>query len=257
MGPAELAYRRSIEIDPLLADTHLQLGHVLKLQGKLEDAKASYETALELDPQSIFARNEAAALGEVSVGPKGVVDEARLVFDCSDLIEHFHHARLPTGIQRVQVNIIESGLSLDDFTRQVRITFCTKHDPRWHGIPRLDFLALVNAAQQPDSVGDAAWQAILNRICGTNTAPQFEFAKGDTLINIGTSWWVEDYFLRIRNIKAEFGVRYAPFVHDCMPLATPEHCTENLTRSLPPGWRASSATPTTFSPIRARRKPIS
>ena len=233
--PAELAYRRSVEIDPLLADTHLQLGHVLKLQGKLADAKASYETALELDPQSSFARTEAAALGSValesaSVGPKDVVAEGRLVFDCSDLVERFHHARLPTGIWRVQVNIIESGLSLDNFVRRVRIVFCTKYDPRWLEIPRLDFLSLVNAAQQLDSVGESAWETIVNRICTLDAAPEFEFAKGDTLINLGSSWWVEDYFLRIRNMKAEFGVKYAPFVHDCMPLATPEHCTENLTR---------------------------
>ena len=36
---AEVAYRKALSLDPSSADTHLQLGHVLKLQGKKVRAK--------------------------------------------------------------------------------------------------------------------------------------------------------------------------------------------------------------------------
>ncbi len=110
LAAAEAAYRKSVDIDPLVADTHLQLGHALKLQGKLAEAKASYERALEIDPRLGAAKTEVTALSELSVEssksmPK-TVEVARLVFECSDLTEYFVDNRLPTGIQRVQINII-------------------------------------------------------------------------------------------------------------------------------------------------------
>jgi glycosyltransferase involved in cell wall biosynthesis len=231
---AESAYRTSLEIDPPVSDTHLQLGHVLKLQGRLGDAKASYETALEVDPRSTAAANEVTALSELSIDSKKTrtkaLSQSRLVFECSDLTEYFNDNRLPTGIQRVQINIIQSGLALEEFARRIRVIFYSRDDRCWHEIAGLDFLSLVNAALQPHSVSDAAWRKIHNRICGAKTAPEFDFAQGDTLINLGTSWWIEDYFLRVRNLKDEYDLKYVPFVHDCIPLVTPEHCAENLTK---------------------------
>jgi tetratricopeptide (TPR) repeat protein len=253
---AESTYRTSIDIDRLVADTHLQLGHVLKLQGRLADAKDSYETALALDPRSDAAREEVEALERLSVDslaprsaaarteagaprepsvdtvlPRRIsVVQPRLIFECGDLVEYFIENRVPTGIQRVQINIIQSGLTLGEFARRIRIIFYSRFDRNWHEIAALDFLSLVNAALQLRSVSDSAWHGIRTRICSGDTAPLFEFAKHDTLINIGTSWWIEDYFLRIRNLKDQFDLKYIPFVHDCIPLVTPEHCAENLTK---------------------------
>src|SRR6266436_4376381 len=50
LAQAELAYRRGLSLDPGVADTYLQLGHVLKLQGKTEEAQAAYLHAFALDP---------------------------------------------------------------------------------------------------------------------------------------------------------------------------------------------------------------
>ena len=49
--------------EPGLADTHLQLGHVLKLQGKTPAAQAAYLHAFALDPAMPFPTEELAALG--------------------------------------------------------------------------------------------------------------------------------------------------------------------------------------------------
>ncbi len=56
------------------------------------------------------------------------------------------------------------------------------------------------------------------------------FRRGATLVNLGTSWWLRNYFLSVRNAKAEFDIRYVPFVHDCIPALMPEHCVHDLTR---------------------------
>jgi hypothetical protein len=50
LAQAEIAYRRALALDSVVADSHLQLGHVLKLQGKIHEAEACYLRALARDP---------------------------------------------------------------------------------------------------------------------------------------------------------------------------------------------------------------
>ena len=48
---AEDYFRRASQLEPDYADSHNNLGNVLKEQGKLEEAEISYRTALKLDPR--------------------------------------------------------------------------------------------------------------------------------------------------------------------------------------------------------------
>src|ERR1019366_120255 len=47
---AETAYRRSLALDGSVADTHLQLAHLLKLRSRWGEAADAYGRALQLDP---------------------------------------------------------------------------------------------------------------------------------------------------------------------------------------------------------------
>lgn len=232
---AENAYRKALEIAPSVDDTHLQLGHVNKLLGKLVEASAAYERALMLRPENADARRELDALREIGVSPgqadsagmPALSDEPRTVFDCSDLVQYLRDNRLPTGIQRVQTNIVSSYMSLGDLSHRAAIVFFDADEATWHEIPLTDFHRLVNSAQNIDGVGTQAWEAIRHQICGA-AAPTFRFRTGDVLVNLGTSWWIPDYFMHIRNLKRDFGIRYLPFIHDCIPLIVPEYCSKSL-----------------------------
>ncbi|PNB44463.1 hypothetical protein C1X73_35915, partial [Pseudomonas sp. FW305-130] len=55
---AEAAYRRAISIDDQNADSHVQLGHALKISGRLAEAARAYMAAFELDPSLSEALRE-------------------------------------------------------------------------------------------------------------------------------------------------------------------------------------------------------
>jgi Tfp pilus assembly protein PilF len=63
VGAAEMAYRRSLSLSPDTADTHLHLGHVLKLQGRMDEAATAYLRSAVLDPALCHPRDELIGLG--------------------------------------------------------------------------------------------------------------------------------------------------------------------------------------------------
>jgi hypothetical protein len=63
LAQAELAYRKALSLEAGAADPHLQLGHVLKLQGKIEEAQAAYLRAFVLDPLLPHPLEELRGLG--------------------------------------------------------------------------------------------------------------------------------------------------------------------------------------------------
>lgn len=63
LAAAEQAYRAAIALRPEEPETHLHLGHVLKLQGRADQAIEAYIDALRHDPGYLPARNEIIAAG--------------------------------------------------------------------------------------------------------------------------------------------------------------------------------------------------
>ena len=155
----------------------------------------------------------------------------QVVFDVSDLIHYFHHARLPTGIQRVQIEIIDS--LLDDPPADCALViacFRQQHD-FWVDLPTDFFRNLCTLSLRGGATDAPEWtQALYKLGAFLSQRPRLAFAKDAFLINLGTSWWLRNYFLHVRAAKATYGIRYVPYVHDCIPVITPEHCVETLTR---------------------------
>lgn len=146
-------------------------------------------------------------------------------------MDYFSHSRAPTGIQRVQLNVIAHALEAPgEGVRTAVVAF----DPGrgfWREIPRPLFRRLWELSRTgadhraPD--WEAARHAALRAVAEGADHP---FPPGSWLVNLGTSWWIKDYFARVRQLQRHAGVRYLPFVHDCIPLIVPDHCTEALVR---------------------------
>lgn len=152
-----------------------------------------------------------------------------LIFDVSDLISYFRNARLPTGIQRVQIETIGSALRSDEF--DVRICAFIEAQDDWLEIPAPMFLALARLSLSDGNRAAPEWIAGLARLQLMLAASDpIEMPHGAYLINLGTSWWLQNYFLFVRQAKARRGVRYVPFVHDLIPVMAGEHCVKELTQ---------------------------
>ncbi len=243
IGGAESAYRRAIEIKPDDSDAHLQLGHALKLGGRSDQALEAYLKSLELDPANKHARHELANLGFArpsvsqllaakrggAKGKPGVVRQ--LAFDVSDLVHYFRGARTPTGIQRVQINVVTSVLAEERSDIDVMIVCFTESIDFWVEVSPESFLRVCRLALWAGDTKDPIWRKAVDDLhADLSTSDPFRFARGACLLNLGTSWWLQNYFLMVRYAKERYNIAYVPYVHDCIPVVAPEHCVRELTQ---------------------------
>jgi len=238
---AEQAYRKAVELSSKDADAYLQLGHLMKITKRLAEASVFYTEALALDPQLLDARREIKALraqiptavsssafGEVSTTLPGVIS---LVFEVSDLMTYFQTSRLPTGIQRVQMEVIRA-LSDDESSGPDYAIVCFVQERGfWVEVPRSLFNRFCLAAIASGDASAEDWDLLLESLTVIRTtAPLFAFPQGSILLDLGTSWWQRNYFLNLRVAKAASHISYVPFIHDLIPIITPEHCAAELRR---------------------------
>lgn len=156
--------------------------------------------------------------------------EPPLVFDISDLISYYANARLPTGIQRVQIETIEGALARGD-DREIRLCCFINGREDWLELPLERMRTIAKLSTTGGDRFAPEWvEAVAGLRLFLSLTDPFEFPKGSSLINLGTSWWLQNYFLYVREAKRTRGIRYIPFVHDMIPIMTPEHCTRGLTQ---------------------------
>jgi glycosyltransferase involved in cell wall biosynthesis len=229
-------YREAERLQPADADVQLHLGHALKLLGRRDEACEAYARALGLDPANGPARAEllAAAAAAAAAGPFAAAAEAppprpavaasTCVFDASDLLDYAKHNRAPTGIQRVQLNLIEHSLALG----AAAAAFDTGSGA-WKPIGPAAFGRLAALSRSGADPADPDWREIVAEMQdAVRHGPPLDFAPGGVLVTLGTAWWIPNYLLRVREAKARHGVRYVPMVYDCIPALVPEHCAAGL-----------------------------
>ena len=265
LAEAVICYARARDLSPEDPDPHLHLGHAAKLRGDVSAATRHYLDAARGVPPATDAVAElrTLAMNGATIDMQQLQDiidrpyestavlESRatdgatrdddapypaedqgaealpcVVFDVSDLISYFNHARTPSGIQRVQLETLREALTGPG--RDVRI--CAVHEVReeWIEIPRAHFLDLCRLSR---SGNEAEWTAAITRVSiRLRIEAAFVFPRRALLINLGTSWWIPNYFTYVRRAKQEAGIRYVPFVHDLIPLVRAELCPPLLAR---------------------------
>jgi glycosyltransferase involved in cell wall biosynthesis len=232
------AYRQALIHAPNDSDLHLQIGHALKLLGQPEEAIKAYRAALALDEGNsgaqteITALEQVLALAEVARQKASQPRSTRLMFDITDLVQYMKEWLIPTGIQRVQLNVIHHALTaFAERANPIIIHF----DPNlgtWLPITRDTFFALQDAAQSSDGMDEGDFLALFETsdfAVENEAAFERQLEENDViLVNLGTSWWIENYFLKIRELRKKYGIRYVPMIHDVIPLMRPEHCAQRL-----------------------------
>lgn len=194
------------------------------------DALLARARALDLGEEQVEAL-QAARERLASAGPSlADWDGNELVFDASDLIEYFAHNRLPTGIQRVQIATITDSIR-NRPAGTVKVSCFSDQDNSWTEVSTEGFMTLCRLALESGDRTDPEWlDAYTELKVDISLAPPLKFRTGAFLVNLGTSWWLRDYFLFVREAKRAHGVRYIPFVHDLIPIITPQYCVKELTQ---------------------------
>jgi glycosyltransferase involved in cell wall biosynthesis len=234
---AESAYKRSLELRDD-ADTYLQLGHLYKLMKRHRDSEQGYLKALERQPELRDARDELRRLGwhqarlRARLEGRNESEElqrtlAHISFELSDLVDFLQGARYPTGIQRVQ---LELAAALAARYRESDVQFVYYDHGRYEfvEVDRDQVGDIIDLVENADRT-EARRREIAGQLkSDILLAPDFAFPPNSTLVNVGTSWGYWNYMLSVRHTKRRFGIKFAPLVHDCIPLLFPEFCDKRL-----------------------------
>jgi len=220
------AYHRAQKINKTDSDLHLQIGHAHKRRGNTRAALASYEAALKYDSSNLFAQDEIISLSETK--NKDCLQKDKIWFDVSDILGYFPDNRSPTGIQRVQISILTAI-----FRRigQNSISLCRflEDEDGWHSVDFSTFIEICDLSLEHGSAADLSWRnAVATLHTKTVSAPIDKFPYKSVLFNLGTSWWLPNYFIHIREAKLKSSIYYVPLIHDVIPAATPQYCAHEL-----------------------------
>ncbi|MBR0681307.1 glycosyltransferase [Roseomonas eburnea] len=154
-----------------------------------------------------------------------------LLLDISDLVAHLTEARRPTGLQRVQIEVVRAALSAPD-PRVVAVLAFRPESGAWHWLATDLFEALVRHFEAPEtSDAPMGGQGLLDAI---RAAPMATLRPGQVLVMLGACWALPGHALAVARAR-QAGLRYIPFVHDCIPLLYPELCNPGTVRDFA-GW---------------------
>ncbi|MEW9583922.1 glycosyltransferase [Paraburkholderia sp. DGU8] len=229
-GKAEESYLRAIKLNPHNADTSVQLGHLFSIRGDARNALKRYRQAAQYGSRDPIAL-ECIEKNQSDDEPESAIALSRkpqIYFDYSDLVQYFRHNRFPTGIQRVQIELFKAA---QETASDVPLRACAFLEGTnfWAEIDPIAFRRICDLSSLPGDIDDPTWITALSQLTSQlEKSPSIRFPKDSILVNIGTSWWIRDYGAFVRQAKLKFGLRYVPFIHDLIPLLTPEHCSKGL-----------------------------
>lgn len=244
---AEAAYRRAMSLGLDDEDIHLQLGHVLKLKGAKAQAERAYAEAFRRNPAHADVVKELLHLGwsrndfRTSLPPhllpkpqasRADRDADRFAaFDVSDILHHLSTSRRPTGIQRVQMHVIEALLAREDVSERIMLLCYPPRASYWVEIPAAIFRRVIELMRCDGSHEAPEWRALLGALTLRMVAGEdAAIPRGAHLVNLGSSWALSNYFIAVRRARAERGIVYVPFIHDCIPILLPQFFVTELQR---------------------------
>lgn len=210
----------------------LRQGDHAEARDELRELLDSYFDQLSADQLQVVV-DYAAAAQKPAPAPPPRADTRPLIFDLTDMIGHFRNQRLPTGIQRVQIEVLAAFLDRRGEDTIAACCFISGRDG-WMEVPLAACRELIHLASSGGDVSDPAWQTARTRLfVHLALAEPYALPCQGVLVNLGSSLWVYDYFRFIRNAKTERQISYIPLVHDMIPVMKPETCVPGILADFP------------------------
>jgi glycosyltransferase involved in cell wall biosynthesis len=154
--------------------------------------------------------------------------DVEFAFDVSDLLAYFPFNRAPTGIQRVQMEVINAFIDTPSGAG-MRLCRFLKEADRWVEVPLEQFLTLCAASKTGSDAQAKDWLDAYNRLdAASRSRESATFRPGSVLVNLGSSWWLPNYFMQVRHLKSTMNVRYVPLIYDMIPAMAPQFCIPEL-----------------------------
>lgn len=239
------AYDRAAALRPDDPEPHMFLGHMAKRRG-MDDTARHYLNALRRAPSDLSAVNEvmqqllgrrindAAMIDEAlallciereAVAPAiGEKDHAEgtVFFDVTDLMSFFGFSRIPSGVQRLQMEVI---LALSGIAAGRPVVLCSHSAVRrgWSVLPQAAFVELCDASRRSGPDAEAEWaQALRTTYIGAALSDDLAFPKGAVLISLGANAPNPNYLLDVRTARDRQNIAYVPMIHDLIPDIFPQ-----------------------------------
>ena len=150
----------------------------------------------------------------------GGVSTPEIYFEVSDLVYYYASENTPTGIQRVQQELARALLS--EMDNGVIPVIYDRAIQKWRSLSTDWLFSLISAASEFRGSNEA-WRVVYQEFSDKlSSFALTQFEKGTWLLNAGASWSLPSYFVQIRQLRRR-GVRFATFLHDCIPVRHPAY----------------------------------
>jgi len=176
------------------------------------------------------------------------IGQSVIWFEVEDFLRYFDHFRNPSGVQRVQFEIYRAAQTLGAISDRVRFCRLSIYSKRlhmidfgeirsaylnppgriapwktfwepaefWQKFPR-SFPVIVRHPRFFFSIFKAAARDFIGTLFRTNRFEQF-VRPGDVIVSLGASWGIPNYMKYIAEMKRYYGIKFAPLVHDLIPI---------------------------------------
>lgn len=240
------SYQRAAALMPDDPEPLLRLGHMAKRAGS-GDAGSHFVQALRRSPEDLSAANEVMQhLAGGGLHKTGLLDEAlRLLriddadlraaradqtigadttfFDITDLMGFLSYSRIPSGVQRVQIEAM-LALIVDDDRPPMALCCYSSARQGWSLIAAKTFVRL--CASSIGNHGTTDWESDLRlSYVATALADDLVFPRGAVLVSFGASSPDANYLLNVRTRSDRDGLIYVPVVYDLIPVLFPRWFT--------------------------------
>ncbi len=260
---AERDYKRYLSLVPHDLDIWVQLGHALKEQGKLLDAEQAYQHVVKRRSDDLDAINHLAHVlkdtgqtieatkrfnslflqdgrrdlyalaiqfspmdAEIQAAARAArtVRAGAILIELDDLLGFLEAHKTVSGIQRVQLGIIQHVLSLSSQENQFYFVLNeTGAHFLWH-VRNSDLSAIASYLSR-DTVEHAELKILVHNTRKNATA--VVAGRGNTYLVLGAFWGYGAVAARYAEMKRN-GVAIGAYIYDLIPITHTEYCDEGL-----------------------------